>query len=72
MKRCFTRVGLSLACKDWTKLEKLARDKQYSSLLKSVNYDCNKFYSTGPKRECHQGSQEEMASCGFQLLAQKD
>jgi hypothetical protein len=37
-----------LARKYWTGLERLARDKHSSLLLKSVNYGRNKFYSTGP------------------------
>ncbi len=37
-----------------TRLEMLARDKHSSLLQKSVNYDCKKFYSTGPRCEVHQ------------------
>ncbi len=37
-----------LAHKYWTRLERLARDKHSNLLCKSVNYGCNKFYSTGP------------------------
>jgi len=32
----------------YTRLENLARDKHSSLLRISVNYGCNKFYSTGP------------------------
>jgi hypothetical protein len=40
--------GAGLARKHWSRLEKLARDKHYSTIRKYVNYGCNKFYSTGP------------------------
>jgi hypothetical protein len=30
-------------------VERLARDKYSSLILKSVNYVCKKFFSTGPK-----------------------
>jgi hypothetical protein len=30
-------------------LERLAKDKHYSSLQKSINYGGKKFYSTGPR-----------------------
>jgi hypothetical protein len=36
------------ACKHWTRLEKLARDKHSSFLRISVNYCHNKFYSAAP------------------------
>jgi hypothetical protein len=45
---CFTRVGPSLARKYWIRLERLARDKHFILLRKSVNYGRNKFYSTSP------------------------
>ncbi len=48
-EKCFTWVGYSLTRKHQTRLERLARDKHYSLLQKSVNYEHNKFYSTGPR-----------------------
>jgi len=45
-ERSLTLVGSGLTRKHWTRLERLARDKN-SSLWKSVNYDRKKFYSTG-------------------------
>jgi hypothetical protein len=41
-------VGSGLIHKHWTMLERLDRDKRYRLLWKSVNYDRNKFYDTGP------------------------
>jgi hypothetical protein len=43
-ERYFTRVGSGLARKHWTRLEKLAREKRFSLLRKSVNYGRKKFY----------------------------
>ncbi len=51
-ERCFTRVGSALTCKHQTRLERLARDKHFSLLRESVNYDRKKFYSTGPRCKC--------------------
>jgi hypothetical protein len=42
--RCFNWVGSSLTHKHLTRLEKLARDKHSSLLLKFVNYRRKKFY----------------------------
>jgi hypothetical protein len=45
---CFTREGSSLTCKHYARLERLARDKHFGLLRKSVNYGRNKFYDTVP------------------------
>jgi hypothetical protein len=42
-------VGPSIAHKHWTRLEKLAVDKHFGLLQKSVNFGPNKLYSEGPK-----------------------
>ncbi len=59
-ERCFTRVDSTLTRKHQTLLERLARDKHYSLLLKSANYRSKKFYTTGPQchyfKTCHWGS----------------
>ncbi len=51
-ERCFTLVGPGLACKHWTRQERLAREKHSSLLQTSINYDSEKFYSTGPRCLC--------------------
>ncbi len=43
------RVGTGLTCKHYTRVERLARDKHFTLLRKSVNYGRNKFYNIGPK-----------------------
>jgi hypothetical protein len=47
-ERYFTRAGSSLACKHYTRLERLATDKCYALFLKFVTYGCKKFYNIGP------------------------
>jgi hypothetical protein len=39
------KVGSSLACKHYTRLERLAKDMDSSLLQKSVNYGRKKFYN---------------------------
>jgi hypothetical protein len=51
---CLTQVGSSLTCNHQTKLERLARDKHFSFLQKSVNYGRKKFYSRGPLIQCYE------------------
>ena len=48
-ERCFIWVGPGLARKHWTRLEKLGTYKHSSLLQKTINYSCNKFYSTDPR-----------------------
>jgi hypothetical protein len=48
--RAYHRVK-HLTHKHQTRLEKLARDKHSSLLLKSVKYVCKKFYSTSPRTQ---------------------
>jgi len=43
-ERCFSHIGSGLIRKHYTRLQRLAMDKQTSILRKSVNYDRKKFY----------------------------
>ncbi len=45
-ERSITRVGSSLTHKHQTRLERLDRDKPFSTFRKSVNYSSKKFYRT--------------------------
>jgi hypothetical protein len=42
------KVGSSLTCKHFTRLERLSRDKHSGLLQKPLNYSHKKFYNTGP------------------------
>ncbi len=53
LKRCFTWLGLGLAYKQQTRLERFARNKHSSLLRKSVNYGQKKFYNIGPWAQCY-------------------
>jgi hypothetical protein len=46
--KCSTRLVPGISHKHYTRLEKLAREKQVSLLGLFVNYDNKKFYSIGP------------------------
>jgi hypothetical protein len=46
-ERCFSHTGSGLIRKHYSKLQRLAMDKQTSILRKSVNYDRKKFYRLG-------------------------
>ncbi len=52
-ERCFTRLSSSLAYKQQTRLEWIARDKHSSLLQKFVNYGQKKFHNIGPRRQCY-------------------
>ncbi len=48
-ERCFNQVGARFTCKQYTRLERLARAKQSSLLQIFVNYGQKKFYEIGPR-----------------------
>jgi hypothetical protein len=47
----------------WTRLEKLARDKQSSLFRKFINYRQNKFYNIGPWPQNHARSKHSSLFC---------